>query len=77
MLAVVIAVVVMVAVTVNETAIIVRPIMRILLVASPTHIDGHTGDATTHQPTTREKLWFTKMMQPGKIAWGIECFLST
>ena len=67
---VVIMVVVIVMVTVNTTTIVLRPIMRILRVSSPTPIAGHIGDATTHWPTVRKNFRFTRMMQPGKIAWG-------
>ena len=77
MTVVVITIAVMVAVTVNTTAFVVRLMMRVLLVISPTPIAGHTGDATTHQPNACEKLRFTKTMQPEKIAWGDRVILST
>ena len=62
MAVVVITVAVMAVVMVNATAIVVHPIKRILLVASPTPIARHTGDATTHQPTVGKKVRFTRMM---------------
>ena len=61
----------MVVVTTRATAITVRPIMKILLVVSPTPIAGHTGDATTHWPNARVNLLLTRMMHPGIIVWGI------